>query len=124
MLNAGTQIDKVRAIYQATRHLQLAEIPPIDFTDRISLLTVAAGLRNAAVFEGDGLEIALVKDVVINHGLFTSTTNAVWARRDPHRCAASRASRPLASGSGVESIPPGLSGYSVARIGSASRMPS
>jgi len=83
MPDSEAQIKKARAVYGATRHLRLSEIPPIDYTDRISLLTVAGGLRPVGVLEGEGLQLSPVKDAVINNGLFTSVTKAVWTVREP-----------------------------------------
>ena len=50
-------LDKARTIYNATRHLKFSNMPPLDLLDRLSLLTIAAGLRPVGVLEGVGLVI-------------------------------------------------------------------
>jgi len=72
--------EKARLLYQATRHLQFCDIPSIDLKDRLSLATVAAGLRPVGVLEAEGLELEHVREEVINHGLLTCISKAVWSR--------------------------------------------
>jgi hypothetical protein len=55
----------------ATKRFQFADIPLLDITDRISLMSVAAGLRPVGVLEAEGLQRAQIKDALVNHGLFT-----------------------------------------------------
>jgi hypothetical protein len=84
--NAGefvgtADIGKAKAIYTATRHLKLSNVPPLDLLDRLSLLTVAAGLRRVGVLEGEGLQLTLVRDAVGNRGMLTSVSASVWSER-------------------------------------------
>lgn len=74
-------LERAKSVYGATKKLQLADIPPLDITDRISLLTVAAGLRPVGVLEADGLAITQIRDVLISHGFSTSLANSVWSER-------------------------------------------
>lgn len=75
-------IDKARLLYQATKNIRLADIPFIDFKDRLCIAAVAADFRPISVLEGEGLQLERVKDVLINHGLHTLVTNGVWNKRD------------------------------------------
>jgi hypothetical protein len=75
-------VDKARLLYQATKHIQLADVPFIDFKDRLCLAAVATGLRPVTVLEADGLQLERVKDVLINHGLHTLVTNGVWNKNE------------------------------------------
>lgn len=72
--------EKARLLYQATRHLQFCDIPGIDLKDRLALATVAAGSRPIGVLEDERLELGRVREQVINHGLLTFTSKAVWSR--------------------------------------------
>ena len=84
-------LERARALYNATKHLRLADITPIDFKDRLSLLTVAAGLRPVGVLECTGLETVRVRDAVVNCGLHTLVSGRVWSiagkpnTDNPHR---------------------------------------
>jgi hypothetical protein len=73
-------IEKARLLYEATKHLQFCDIPGIDLKDRLALTTVSAGLRPIGVLEAEGLELERVREQVINHGLLTFTSKAVWSR--------------------------------------------
>ena len=69
MTDQAPNIKRARAVYAATNHLKLSEIQPLDLLDRLSLLTVAAGLRQIGVLEGEGLQLGEVKDATGNCGL-------------------------------------------------------
>ncbi len=71
-------IDKARALYQATKHVQFCEFPSVDLKDRLALATVAAGLRPFGVLEGAGLQLDRVREEIINHGLNTLVSKSVW----------------------------------------------
>jgi hypothetical protein len=79
MLRTEGSIEKARLLYHSTRHLQFCDIPSIDLKDRLALATVAAGFRPVGVLEADGLELERVREQVINHGLFTLISKAVWS---------------------------------------------
>jgi hypothetical protein len=64
-------IDKARSLYISTKSLKLASIPPLDITDRISMLSVAAGLRPVGLLEAEGLQLSQVRDALIDVGIFT-----------------------------------------------------
>ena len=83
MTDQAPNIKRARAVYAATNHLKLSEIQPLDLLDRLSLLTVAAGLRQIGVLEGEGLQLGEVKDATGNCGLLTSVAESVWFRSKP-----------------------------------------
>jgi hypothetical protein len=64
-------IEKARSIFNATKRYKYADIPLLDITDRSSVISVAAGIRPVGVLEADGGQLAHIKDVLVNHGLFT-----------------------------------------------------
>jgi len=70
------------SLYEATKHLRFSEVAPIDLKDRLALATVAAGLRPVGVLESEGLELALVREQIINHGLYTTISGAVWSKKE------------------------------------------
>jgi hypothetical protein len=77
-------------VYQATRSLVFANIPAVDMKDRLSVLTVASGLRRVGVLETWGQRLPQTRERMIANGLATSVANCVWSRIDrpaetPHR---------------------------------------
>jgi hypothetical protein len=86
----GLNIDKAIRIFEATRKLAFADIPAVDLKDRLSVLTVAAGLRQVGVLETWGQRLAQTRELIISHGLFTSVATCVWSSIErpaatPHR---------------------------------------
>jgi len=78
-MNGACGIVKARSIYQATRALLFADIPAIDLKDRVSVFTVAAGMRSTGVLETWGQWLAQLREAMITHGLFTSVATNVWS---------------------------------------------
>jgi hypothetical protein len=77
-------------MYGAMRGLEFAELPTVDMKDRLSVLTVAAGLRRVGVLETWGQRLARIRDRMIAGGLATSVATCVWSRIEraegtPHR---------------------------------------
>jgi hypothetical protein len=56
-----------------------ANIPAIDLKDRVSVLTVAAGIRSVGVLETWGQWLPQLREAMITHGLFTSVGTNVWS---------------------------------------------
>lgn len=55
---------------------------PVDLRDRVSIITVAGGLRAFGVLEGAGAQLELAREVMINHGLLTLKTKGVWSKNE------------------------------------------
>ena len=77
--DATLDIAKAQRIFQATRSLLFADIPAIDLKDRVSVFTVAAGIRSIGVLETWGQWLPRLRDAMIANGLFTSVGTAVWS---------------------------------------------
>jgi hypothetical protein len=77
--DGALDIAKTRRIFQATRSLLFADIPTIDLKDRVSVFTVAAGIRSIGVLETWGQWLPRLRDAMITHGLFTSVGTSVWS---------------------------------------------
>jgi hypothetical protein len=77
--DGALDIAKARRIFQATRSLLYADIPAIDLKDRVSVFTVAAGMRSIGVLETWGQWLPRLRDAMITHGLFTSVGTSVWS---------------------------------------------
>jgi len=71
---------KAKVLFEATKRLKFAEIPAVDLKDRISVLTIASGLRRAGVLETWGQRLPRTRDLMISQGLFTSVATCVWSR--------------------------------------------
>ena len=83
-------IDRAKRVYRATRPLVFAGLPTIDLKDRLSVLTVAAGLRRVGVLETWGQRLPQIRDRMIQAGLATSVASCVWSKIErpgetPHR---------------------------------------
>lgn len=77
----NSEIEKARAILQATRHVQFNEHPAVDLRDRLGLLTVVVGLREVAAFgfaeRGNENRLRALKDILDSHRLPTQITRQV-----------------------------------------------
>jgi hypothetical protein len=82
------EVEKARAILQATRHLQFDEHPSVDLQDRLGLLTVVVGLREVAAFgfaeRANEDRLRALKDILSNHGLPTQVTRQVRSASHHH----------------------------------------
>jgi hypothetical protein len=79
LLDAGLDINKAKRIFEATRQIKFANIPAIDMKDRLSVLTVASGLRKVGVLETWGQRLPRTRELMIDYGLFTSVATCVWS---------------------------------------------
>jgi len=70
-------IERARSLYNSTRNVRYSSIPSIDLKDRLSAATVAAGLRSVGVLEGEGLQLELLRESLINHGIHTLISKTV-----------------------------------------------
>lgn len=83
-------VAKAGRVYRATRSLAFADIPVVDMKDRLSVMTVAAGLRKVGVLETWGQRLPQIRERLINYGLVTSVSTCVWSAIErpaemPHR---------------------------------------
>ncbi|HWB31622.1 MAG TPA: hypothetical protein VG714_00450 [Acidobacteriaceae bacterium] len=76
----GSDLAKARRLYAATRTLHFADLPTIDLKDRLSVLTVAAGLRRVGVLETWGQRLPQIRDRIVQNGLATAVAACVWSR--------------------------------------------
>src|SRR5437016_2962334 len=76
-------VEKAKSLYNSTRNIIYSSIPSLDLKDRISAATVAAGLRSVGVLEGEGLQLQLVREALINHGIHTLISKSVHKTRVP-----------------------------------------
>ena len=77
-------------MYRASRSLGFANIPAVDMKDRLSVLTVASGLRRVGVLETWGQRLPQIRERMIANGLATSVATCVWSSIErpaetPHR---------------------------------------
>jgi hypothetical protein len=88
--NLGFDVEKATRVYRATRSLPFADIPAIDMKDRLSVMTVASGLRKVGVLETWGQRLPKIRERMISSGLVTSVATCVWSTIErpaetPHR---------------------------------------
>jgi hypothetical protein len=88
--SAELDLAKAMKVYRATRSLGFADIPAVDMKDRLSVLTVASGLRRVGVLETWGQRLPQLRERMIANGLVTSIATCVWSRIErpaetPHR---------------------------------------
>jgi len=88
--NPALDLVKATKVYRTTWSLPFADLPTVDMKDRLSVLTVASGLRKVGVLETWGQRLAKIRDRIIANGLATSVATCVWStieRPDgtPHR---------------------------------------
>src|SRR5262249_53695075 len=83
MTESNPHLDRARRLHGELRGVRLSNMPLVDLRDRVSVLTVAAGLRPVGVLEGSGVQLELAREVLINHGLFTIKTRGVWSKAEP-----------------------------------------
>ena len=88
--SAELDLAKAVKVYRATRSLAFANIPAIDMKDRLSVLTVASGLRRVGVLETWGQRLPQTRERMIANGLATSVATCVWSSIErpvetPHR---------------------------------------
>lgn len=79
MIESNPNLDRARRLHEDLRRAQLSNMPLVDLRDRVSVLTVAAGLRPIGVLEGSGVQLEPAREVLINHGLLTVKTRGVWS---------------------------------------------
>jgi hypothetical protein len=77
-----SDITNARRAYLATLSLAFADIPAVDLKDRLSLLTVASGLRKVGVLETWGQRLTQTRDILVSLGFPTSTATCVWSTID------------------------------------------
>jgi hypothetical protein len=87
---SALELDRAKKVYRAIRPLPFAELPTIDLKDRLSVLTVVAGLRRVGVLETWGQRLLQIRDRMIQAGLATSVATCVWSKIErpeetPHR---------------------------------------
>ena len=75
------KLERAKAAHSGTKRYLFSNIPPLDLLDRVSMVTVAAGVRRIGVLEGDGVQVGQIRDALGNRGIVTSTSNAVWTIR-------------------------------------------
>jgi hypothetical protein len=83
-------IERARSLYNSTQNIRYSSMPSIDLKDRLSAATVAAGLRSVGVLEGEGLQLELVRESLINQGIYTLISKSVCDKTrvslNPSRC--------------------------------------
>jgi hypothetical protein len=67
-------------VYQITKSILFSGFPFEDCKDRLALVTVAAGLRKAAVFDSPELETERLRTVLIDVGFITLRAKKIWVR--------------------------------------------
>jgi hypothetical protein len=77
--NLSFDVDKASRVYRATHSLAFADIPVVDMKDRLSVITVAAGLRRVGVLETWGQRLPQIRERMISTGLATSVATCVWS---------------------------------------------
>jgi hypothetical protein len=85
MITSTSHLDRAQRLHEAFRRIQLSNMPLVDLRDRVSLITVAAGLRSCGVLDGSGVQLELAREVLINHGLLTWKTIGVWSKTEVPR---------------------------------------
>lgn len=80
MTSKNVHLDRARLLHEDLRRVQLSDMPLVDLRDRVSILTVAAGLRPIGVLEGSGVQLEPAREVMINRGLLTLKTKGVWSK--------------------------------------------
>lgn len=82
MAESNLHLDRARLLHEDLRRIQLSDMPLVDLRDRVSILTVAAGLRPIGVLEGSGAQLEPAREAMINRGLLTLKTRGVWSKAE------------------------------------------